>query len=392
MTIPRTIQPVLSRLAKAYPVVTVTGPRQAGKTTLCRSTFPDLPYVNLEAPDVREALASDPRSFLRRHPDGAILDEVQRVPELLSYIQGVVDEPRNRARFVVTGSQHFGLTEAVSQSLAGRTAVLSLLPFSIEEVRQLVPNASARDLLHTGFYPRIHDRGLDPSEALGSYLATYVERDVRQITEIRNLAEFQRFLRLCAGRTGQLLNLQGVGADAGVSQPTARAWINLLEASYIAFRLPPFFANISKRLTKAPKLYFCDVGLAAYLLGIESSHQLDTHPLRGALFENLVVVEALKHRFNQGRASNLFFYREHRGYEIDLVYSIADRLGAIEIKSGETLNADFLGSFRHARAALGDRIVSEILVYGGDWTGTYQGVRVTDAAELSAHLAQLDEG
>ncbi len=390
MPVSRTIQPVLLDLFGRYPVVTITGPRQAGKTTLCRETFPGLPYVNLEAPDIREAIASDPRAFLRRHPDGAILDEIQRVPELLSYIQPLVDERGENGLFVITGSQHFGITQAVSQSLAGRTGVLRLLPFSIAEVRELRPDASIRELMHTGFYPRIHDRGLDPTEALGSYLETYVERDVRQVTEIRNLPEFQRFIRLCAGRTGQLLNLQSLGSDAGVSHTTAKSWIGVLEASFVVFRLAPYFANVSKRLIKSPKLYFYDVGLASYLLGIESSQQLETHPLRGSLFENLVVVEALKHRLNRGRQSNLHFFREHRGHEVDLVYTHADRLAAIEIKSGETLNRDFFAGFAHARRTLGNRIAAEILVYGGGETGKRDGVLITDAAGLSPLLAELD--
>ena len=298
--ITREITPHLIRLFAQYPFVTVTGPRQSGKTTLCRVAFPALRYVNLEAPNQREFAASDPLGFLGQLGDGAILDEIQRVPELLSYLQVLADERGRNGLFVLTGSEQFGLSGAIGQSLAGRTALLRLLPFSLAERRQTGAGESIDEILYSGFYPRIHDRKLEPRQALGDYLETYVERDVRRLGEIRNLSGFQRFVRLCAGRVGQLVNLSALGADAGVSHVTARQWLSVLEASYVAFLLTPFHANIRKRLVKSPKLYFYDVGLASHLIGIEHAGQVSTHPLRGPLFENAVIVEALKHPLQPG--------------------------------------------------------------------------------------------
>ena len=391
MIVPRTITPALLRGFSQYPVVTVTGPRQSGKTTLCRSAFPDLPYANLEAPDLRQYAREDPRGFLRDYQDGAILDEIQRAPELLSYIQVLVDEERRNGVFVLTGSQHLGLSEAIGQSLAGRTALFRLLPLSISELGRMGPLPETDDLIHSGFYPRIHDQGLNPTQALGDYLETYVERDLRQIMEVRNLPEFQRFLGLCAGRTGQLLNLQNLGSDAGVSHPTARSWLGALEASWVVFRLPPFFPNVKKRLIKTPKLYFYDVGLASYLLGIESRAQIRTHPLRGALFENMVMVEALKYRYNTGRRSNLSFYRERGGREMDLIFEMATGIAAIEVKAGETLNQGFFRGFPPLRNTLGTRVAAEVLVYGGPLAGRQKGVRFIPPSGLESALREIEE-
>ena len=310
--IEREIAPCLVELFQQYPFVTVTGPRQSGKTTLCRAAFPHLDYVNLEAPDQREFAESDPRGFLARLNRGAILDEIQRVPDLLSYLQVLADEAGRNSLFVLAGSERFQLSGARNQSLAGRTGLLRLLPFSLAERRQTGAGTSIDDILYSGFFPRIHDRKLEPRQALGDYLETYVERDVRRFAEVRNPANFRRFVRLCAGRVGQLVNLSSLGADAGVSHTTASHWLTVLEASYIVFRLPAFRANFRKRLVRTPKLYFHDVGLASYLIGIEHAGQIATHPLRGPLFENAVVVEALKHRFNRGRRSNLSFFRDSR--------------------------------------------------------------------------------
>jgi len=390
MRVPRFIAPVLKDLFRKYPVVTINGPRQSGKTTLCRSVFPELPYVNLEAPDIRTYAQEDPRGFLGGYEAGAILDEIQRVPDLLSYIQPLVDEKGRNGLFVLTGSQHFGLSEAIGQSLAGRTALLRLLPLSLGELKALGPLPETDRLLHAGLYPRIHDQRLDPSQALGDYLETYVERDVRQLLEVRNLTEFQRFVRLCAGRTGQLLNLQSLGNDAGVSHTTARSWLGVLEASFIVFLLPPFFANVSKRLIKTPKLYFHDVGLAAYLMGIESWSQVRTHPLKGALFETLVASEVVKHRYNQGKRSNLSFYRERAGAEIDFLYEVGGGFVALEAKAGETLNQGFFGGFPKLRKTLGDRVLAELLIYGGPMSGKRDGVRFTPVEGLGDTLAGLD--
>ena len=282
--IKREITPILTSLFEKNPVVTVTGPRQSGKTTLCRSAFPDLAYLNLERPNEREFAIEDPLGFLKKCEGGAVIDEIQRAPELVSYIQATIDDEQRNGRFVLTGTRQFRVAEAVSQSLAGRTALLRLLPFSIQEALEARKELTVEEYIYTGFYPRIYDHDLEPSSALGDYFETYVERDLRQISEIRNLSAFQKFVRLCAGRAGQLLNLQSLGNDAGVSHTTAKQWISVLEASYIVFLLQPFDANLSKRLIKSPKLYFYDVGLAAFLLGIETHRQVTTHPLKGFLF------------------------------------------------------------------------------------------------------------
>ena len=363
--IKREITPCLVKLFEQYPFVTVTGPRQSGKTTLCRAAFPHLKYVNLEAPNQREFAESDPRGFLSQLGGGAaILDEIQRVPELLSYLQVVADEEGRNSLFVLTGSEQFRLSDAISQSLAGRTALLRLLPFSLAERRRTGASDRVDDILYSGCYPRIHDQKLEPRQALGDYFETYVERDVRRIGEIRNLSSFRRFVRLCAGRVGQLANLSALGADAGVSHTTARHWLTVLEASYVVFQLPPFHANIRKRLVKSPKLYFYDVGLASHLIGIEHAGQMSTHPLRGPLFENAVVVEALKYRFNRGHRSNLSFFRDTRGLECDLLYENGNGIGAIEIKAGATIASDYFYALNRIAKVL-PQISAKAVVYGG---------------------------
>jgi predicted AAA+ superfamily ATPase len=389
--IERQIAPILTSLFDQYPVVTVTGPRQSGKTTLCRAAFSDLAYFNLERPDTREFATEDPHGFLKGCEDGAVIDEIQRAPDLVSYIQTTVDERQKNGQFVLTGSRQFRVAEAVSQSLAGRTAVLRLLPFSIREALEARKAVSVEQLIHTGFYPRIYDHDLDPTLALGDYFGTYVERDVRQISEIRNLSAFQKFVRLCAGRVGQLLNLHSLGNDAGVSHTTARQWISILEASYIVFLLQPFHPSISKRLIKSPKLYFYDVGLASYLLGIEIPRQVATHPLRGFLFENMVVVEALKHRFNQGKRSNLSFYRDSSGTEVDLVYSLADKVLAVEIKAGETVSSSYFSNLRKLREYIPEQVAGEILVHGSDSEAVRDRVRVTGPVGFVQTLAGLEQ-
>ena len=362
--IEREIAPHLSQLFGQYPFVTVTGPRQSGKTTLCRAAFPDLAYANLEAPDQRQFAESDPRGFLAQLGEGAIIDEIQHVPDLLSYLQVLADERRRNSLFVLTGSEQFQLSSAISQSLAGRTALLRLLPFSLAERERIGASLAIDEMLFSGFYPRILDQGLEPRQALGDYFETYVERDVRRMGEIRNLSSFRRFVRLCAGRVGQLLNLSALGSDAGVSHTTAREWLTVLEASYIVFQLPPYHANIRKRLVKSPKLYFYDVGLASFLIGIEHADQVVTHPLRGPLFENLVVAETLKYRFNRGLQPNLSFFRDSRGLECDLLYETGRGIGAIEIKSGATIASDYFTSL-HRVAALIPNISTKTVIYGG---------------------------
>ena len=366
--IPRTVQPHLVELFQRYPIITLTGPRQSGKTTLCRAAFPDLPYINLERPDLRALAIEDPRALLRRYADGAIFDEIQRAPELTSYLQVHVDEVGRNGLYVLTGSQQLHLSEAVSQSLAGRTGLVRLLPFSIAEARLARRDLDVETMLYSGFYPRIYDQGLGPTQALGDYFETYIQRDVRQLSEIRNLSGFESFVRLCAGRIGQLLNFSRLGQDSGVSHTTARDWLSLLEASFICFRLEPYHPrNVTKRLTKAPKLYFYDIGLAAFLLGIEHPRQIFSHPLKGELFENMLVVEALKSRFGRGKRSNLSFYRDASGLEIDLLVSLAHRVLAVEMKAGETLSGSFFRNFNKLRKVLGDDAVAgELLVYAGE--------------------------
>lgn len=389
MVIEREITPRLLHLFGQYPIVTVTGPRQSGKTTLCRSAFADLAYANLEDPDAREFAESDPRRFLAQFPAGAVLDEIQRVPSLLSYLQVLVDEDRRNGQFVLTGSEQFGLTSTVSQSLAGRTALLRLLPFTLAERRLAGMSETVDDILYSGGYPRIHDHGLNPTQALADYVVTYVERDAQQIGGIRDLAAFRRFIRLCAGRVGQLVNLSSLGADAGVSQPTAREWMGVLEASDIVFRLPPYHTNIRKRLVKAPKLYFTDVGLASYLVGIRSREQLAAHPLRGPLFENAAVSEALKHSHNRARYAELSFFRTADGLECDLLYPTPTGLAAVEVKSGATLTGAWFAGLRRIRQTV-PNISSAAIVYGGDQPQVRSDATAVPLAEFAALLCDFD--
>ena len=387
--IEREITGRLTALFEQYPFVTVTGPRQSGKTTLCRGAFPNLEYVNLEAPDQREFAESDPRGFLSQLGEGAIIDEIQHVPTLLSYLQVLADDRGRNGLFVLTGSEQFKLSDAISQSLAGRTGLLRLLPFSLMERQRMGASAAIDDMLYSGFYPRILDQGLDPRQALGDYLETYVERDVRRMGEIRNLSSFRRFLRLCAGRVGQLVNLSSLGSDAGVSHTTARQWLTVLETSYIVFQLPPYHANIRKRLVKSPKLYFYDVGLASYLIGIENAEQVITHPLRGPLFENMVVMETLKHRFNRGRESNLSFFRDARGLECDLFYETGKGIHAIEVKSGSTVSSDYFTSLNRV-AELIPGITAKTVVYGGTARQSRTDSEVLPPIELSGVLERFE--
>lgn len=388
--IERTITPMLTRLAAQYPVLTITGPRQSGKTTLCRAAFPDKRYVNLESPDTRQFALNDPRGFLAQFPDGAILDEIQRAPHLLSYIQPIVDERNATAQYILTGSQQFEVADTVNQSLAGRTALLKLLPLSISELKSACPIPSIDRLLLTGFYPRIHDQGLDPTQALGDYFETYVERDIRQLLAIKDLNLFEKFVKLCAGRIGQVLNLQSLGNDVGISHTTARSWLTLLEASYVIFVLQPWHNNFSKRQIKSPKLYFYDVGLASYLLGLEKELHVSRDPLRGNLFENLVVVEALKYRFNRGKRNNLHFYRDAKGNEVDLLVDIGPHVFPLEIKAGATISEDY---FKGLRSFAGNGTPLPLgtgLVYGGDEMQSRSGIRIYPATGIHELLESLE--
>lgn len=385
--ISRTLSSHLQSLAQRVPAVAVTGPRQSGKTTLCRAVFPQLEYVSLEPLDVRDFAVSDPRGFLARYRGGAVLDEAQRAPTLFTYLQEELDRDPTPGRFILTGSQHFGLTEAITQSLAGRIAWLYLLPLSLDEVRRFdSPPGELWTTLWTGGYPRIHDRGLNAAEWLADYLATYVQRDVRQVLNVTDLDTFATFLRLVAARTGQEVNLSMLGADAGVSHNTARAWASVLEASFVVFRIPRWHRNLRKRAVKAPKLHLVDSGLACHLLGIRAPGQLALHPLRGALFESWVASEVLKARLHAGRPADLFHLREDRGVELDLVAEAGDRVYGVEVKSGATLAPDF---FSHLAAfpSLVAQHLPEVqacprLGYGGDRRETRGGVEVIPWTEI----------
>jgi uncharacterized protein len=386
--IDRDLASTLLRAAGQFPAVTLTGPRQSGKSTLCRGLFPGKPYANLEAPDIRSFAADDPRAFLAQFPDGAILDEVQRTPELPSYLQGLIDDDPTPGRWILTGSQNLALVASVSQSLAGRSAVLHLLPLARNEVVRFGQHpVSLDETLVSGGYPRIFDRGLDPADWLRSYVATYIERDVRTISNIGDLVTFQRFVELCAGRTGQLLNYSSLASDSGVSQPTAKAWLSVLETSFIAFRLPAFHSNQRKRLVKMPKLHFYDTGLACWLLGIRTADQLRSHPLRGAIFETWVVSEVLKHRTNSGLSGGISFYRDKDGVEADLVVEEDGRLTAIEAKAAATASRSLFDGAGRVRGLLETtgREVDSIVVYGGDETQKRSDSTLTPWNRLHEH-------
>jgi predicted AAA+ superfamily ATPase len=365
--VPRLAAATLRELAGGYPLVAITGPRQSGKTTLAREVFGDKPYVSLEDLDERAFAEDDPRGFLGRFPEGAILDEVQRSPGIFSYLQTRVDDDRRGGLFVLTGSQQFGLLAGISQTLAGRVAVVELLPFSLGELQaaQRAPG-KLEALLFQGLYPPIYDRNLDAAIWYKNYVGSYIERDVRQMVNVRDLATFQRFVRMCAARTAQLLNLSSLAVDCGISHNTAASWLSVLEASFILHRVKPYHANFGKRLVKSPKLYFHDSGLAAWLLGIQTAKQLAVHPQRGPLFETWVVAELLKARYARGLGSNLFFWRDRSGHEVDLVIEQGATLVPVEIKSGQTVQPAFFRGIEDWRRISGQPDGEAWLVFGGD--------------------------
>ena len=390
MLVRRHAEAILLQLAAEYPVVAVTGPRQSGKTTLVRTVFPDKPYVSLEDLDERQFAADDPRGFLSRYPDGAIFDEAQRCPELFSYLQTRLDQTKRTGQFVLTGSQQFNLLSGISQSLAGRVALISLLPFALSELQaaKLAPQALS-ELLFRGLYPPIYAGKRQARIWYGNYMRTYIERDVRQLINVRDLSAFQRFVRMCAGRTGQLTNLSALASDCGVSHNTAKAWLSVLEASYIVYLLQPHHRNFDKRLVKTPKLYFCDTGLACWLLGIRAPAQLDSHAQRGALFETWALGELLKARYNRGLESNLYFWRDRSGNEVDVLIEVGSKLVPVEIKAGQTVSSDyFRGLVRWQEMA--KEISGETwLLYGGDKAQTRLGHKVVPWAKIGAFASQL---
>lgn len=375
--LPRLAAQRLQRLMLGFPVVVVTGPRQAGKTTLVRSLLATRPYLSLEDPDTRARVAADPRGFLAAYPDGAVFDEVQRVPELLSYLQTEVDRDRRPGRWVLTGSQNLLLAAGVAQTLAGRAAYLELLPLGYGEARSSFAALSLDELLLRGGYPALHLHPLTPADWHASYVATYLERDVRQVSRIGDLLQFQRFMRMMAARCGQLLNLNALAHDLGIAQTTARDWLAVLEATYLVFRLPPYHANVGKRLVKTPKLYFNDTGVAAWLLGITDAATMNVHPMRGALFENLVVAELLRHLRATGAPGTPYFWRDNIGNEVDLLIERAGVLQPIECKSGATFQPEWLrGLHTWQRHAASLPQAAPMLICGAPMVQQVQGVGV----------------
>jgi uncharacterized protein len=391
--IPRKLTDKFLQLATFYPVVTVTGPRQAGKTTLCRAVFPEKPYVSLESLDIREFAQSDPRGFLMEYRDGAVLDEIQQAPGLVSYLQTEVDERPDPGRFILTGSQHFGLSQIIAQSLAGRCGMLTLLPPDYEELQGFprIPD-DLFTLLWQGSYPRIYDRNIPPHQWLADYITTYVQRDVRQVMNVGDLLTFSSFLKLCAGRTAQEINLSSLGGDAGVSHNTAKSWLSILEASYIIHRIPVWHVNVRKQVVKTPKLHFLDSGLICYLLQIREPGQLRLHPLRGAIFESWVVSELYKTLAHQGEQPILQHYRESRGLEMDILVQKGNILHAVEVKSGATAAPDFFKGFdqisERMKAAGQTLKLDNVVVYGGETSQQRSTVRLLGWRDVGKILQQ----
>lgn len=381
----RSLTPYIQKLATKYPVVTLLGPRQSGKTTLVKAAFPKKVYVNMEDAEHRSLATLDPKSFMEAYPEGAILDEIQRTPHLLSYIQVIVDQSDQKGLFILTGSHQTELHSAVSQSLAGRTSILRLLPLSLEEIRLAHIPDPIEEVILKGGYPKIYKEHLPLSNAYSSYFQTYVERDVRQILQVKDIIQFERFIKLTASRIGQLVNYASLASDVGVSAVTIKEWVSVLEATYILVRLEPYFENFGKRMIKSPKIYFADTGLACYLLGIESVDQLIKDPLYGNLFENWVVIELMKARYNQALDPRLYFYRDVAGREVDLLFQKGSHLVPIEIKSSKTFSPAFLEGLKYFHAQTPQKAEDGALIYAGKQTqklGNFQVVTAENCAQL----------
>ena len=383
--IKRSISEKALQYASQYPVVTFTGPRQSGKTMLSKALFPKKPYVSLEDLENRNQASMDPRGFLARYPDGAIIDEVQRVPDLFSYIQTIADDKNKEGLFILTGSQQFEMMESLTQSLAGRTAIIKLLPFSYEEIYTNSPPADLFTLLYTGFYPRIFDKKLNPTEALSFYVSTYLERDVRKIINIKDLSIFENFLKLLAGRSGQILNMNTLGDDCGLSHNTIKSWISVLEASYIIKRVSPYYRNLNKRLIKAPKIHFLDSGLLCYLLGITEPQQLVSHPLRGSVFESYAVSEIYKYHYHHGIPDNIYYFRDYQGHEVDVLIERSNSIDLIEVKSAATFQQNYLKSLNYF-GKLYTGSITKALVYGGEESYKYKDTYLANWRNISSLL------
>ncbi len=388
----RSIKLELENLMSQYPVVTITGPRQSGKTTLVRDAYPNRPYYNLENPDTLEFILSDPREFFNNLDlrKGVILDEIQRAPELLSYIQVIVDENRVVGSFILTGSHQLLLSEAVSQSLAGRTALLELLPLSINELKHAKISLTTNEYLLNGSFPSIYQHKLDPVTTSRNYIKTYIERDVRQIINIKDLQSFKKFVKLCAGRVGSTINRDSLSCDVGVSQNTIKHWLSLLEASYIIFELQPYFENLGKRVIKAPKLYFLDVGLVSYFLGIRSIEQVSHDRLRGALFENLIVTEILKYKYNRGEDAGIYFFRDSNQNEVDVIMEVHDKLIPIEIKSTSTFHSSLLKNIKYFQKVAGEKSPIGFLIYTGEIEQKIGNIHVVNYKNLHKMMALIN--
>jgi len=383
MKIKRDISRELKNLSSMFPVVTITGPRQSGKTTLTKMVFPDYTYCNLENPEIRELASDDPNAFFEEFNCPVIIDEVQRVPGLLSFIQTIVDEKEEKEMFILTGSHQLGLNQAITQSLAGRTALLHLLPLSIHELEKANLKQNRDQYIYKGFLPRIYKDNLNPLRAYRNYFQTYVERDIQQMIHIKNKSQFEIFLKLLAGRVGQLINLSSLSNDVGVSSTTLREWLSILEASFIVYKLYPYYENFGKRIVKSPKIYFTEIGLVTYLLGIEDINQVARDPLIGNIFENLVVMEAVKSRLNKGLDPNLYFYRDNNKNEVDLIYKKANHLIPIEIKSAKTFTRKFIHGIKVFNQ-ITPKASGGYVIYSGNLTPE------TDRVQIK-HFSQIHE-
>ena len=384
----RTIESQLLRLSAQFPITTITGPRQSGKSTLCKHCFPDKPYVSLERLEFRDFAKRDPVGFLAQYPNGAILDEIQTSPELLSYLQVITDEKPVNGQFILSGSQQFELMQNVSQSLAGRTALIKLLPFSCGEIysNQELKDNTISEIIYKGFYPRIFDQDLNPTETMSFYVSTYIERDLRALIQLKDLSSFIKFIKLCAGRTGQIINVASLANDAAISHNTAQHWLSLLETSYIIHFLRPHGRNFNRRLIKSPKLYFWDTGLVSYLLDIENAKQLENHPLKGALFETFVTSELIKQRFNAVKTSNYYYWRDNIGNEVDLIMDLGHKQVPMEIKLGQTLSSDYYKTLRFYQELNQDTAIA-VLFYGGDIFAIENNIQIIGYQ----HIAKFNE-